>query len=115
MSSMKIRCAARKTNLPYNVIICHKLMKELQMDVIYSENVVVWDGVILPMQKIHNVKCIELKSMDQEDEEAIKKQSIRLGRINNANYKNNGLEQEVHKIIYLTKFQLIILLSCLKP
>ena len=41
-----------KQKLPYYVIIGRDLMKELQMDVPYSEYVVVWYGVRPPMQKI---------------------------------------------------------------
>ena len=52
--------------------------------------------------------------MDQEYPEAIKEQSIQLGRILDANYEKTYLEQEVNKLIHLTKFQRVILLSCLK-
>ena len=45
---MEIPCAIGK-NLPYNVIIGNDLMKGLQMDVLYSKYVVVWDGVRLTM------------------------------------------------------------------
>ena len=47
-------------------------MKELQTDVLYSEDVVVWGGVRLPMQKIYIIKWRDLKLMYQEDPEAIK-------------------------------------------
>ena len=49
--------------------------------------------------------------MDQEDPEAIKEQSIRLGRILDANYEKADLEQEVNRLIHLTKFQWVILPS----
>ena len=62
-------------------------MKELQMDVLYSEDVAVWDIVRLSRQKIHNVKWTDLNLTDQEDPQAIKEQSIRLGRILNANFR----------------------------
>ena len=55
------------------------------MDVLYSEDVVVWDGVRLPMQKIQNGKWMDLNLMDQEYPESIKYQSIQLGRILDAN------------------------------
>ena len=42
----------RKKNLPYDVIIGHNLMKQFQMDVLYSKYVVVLDGVQLPILKI---------------------------------------------------------------
>ena len=47
-------------------------MKELQMDILYSEDVVAWDGVRLPIQKIQSVKWTDLNLMDQEDPEDIK-------------------------------------------
>ena len=42
------------------------------------------------------------------------RKSICLSRILDANYKNADLEQEVNKLIHLTKFQRVILFSCLK-
>ena len=71
------------------------------MDVLYSEDAVVWDGVRPPMQKIQNGKWTDLNLMYQEDPEAIKEQSIRLGRILDANYEKADLEQEVDKLIHL--------------
>ena len=53
--------------VPFDVIICLNLMKELQMDVLYSEYVLVWEIVGLSMQKIHNVKCTDLNWTYQED------------------------------------------------
>ena len=89
-------------------------MKELQMDVIYSEDVVVWDSVRLTMQKIQNGKWTDLNWMYQEDQEAIKEQSIQLGRKIDANYEKSDLEQEVNKLIHLGKFQRVIWLSSRK-
>ena len=43
--------------------------------------------------------------MYQEDPEAIKEKSIRLGRVLNANDKKADLEQGVNKLIHITKFQ----------
>ena len=83
------------------------------MNVLYSEDVAAWDGVRLPMQIIQNVKWTELNLMDQEYTQAIKEKSIQLGRILDANYKKADLEQEVNKLIQLTKFQQVLLLSCL--
>ena len=62
----------QKQNPPYDVIMGKKLMKELQMGVIYSEDVLVLDRVKLQMQKIHNGECTDLNLMDQEDPESIK-------------------------------------------
>ena len=38
-----------KKKLPYDVIIGCYFMRELQMDGLYSEDLVVWEGVRLPM------------------------------------------------------------------
>ena len=112
--TQKFHVLPGKQNIPYDVIIGRNFMKELQMDVLYSLDVVVWGGVTLPMQKIPNGKWTDLNLMDQEDPEAIKEHYIRLGRIIDANYEKADLEQEVNKLIHLTKFQRVILLSCLK-
>ena len=40
-------------------------MKKLQTDVIYTEYIVVWYGVRLPMQKTQNGKWTEINLMDQ--------------------------------------------------
>ena len=39
---------------------------------------------------------------------------MRLGRTINANAEKADLEQEANKLTHLTKFQRVILLSCLK-
>ena len=66
------------------------------------------------MQKINNGKGADIKLMDPEYPDTTKEQSIRLGRIINANYEKDDLEQEVNKLIHLTKSQQLILPSCLK-
>ena len=57
---------------------------------------------------------MDLNFMDQGYPDSIQEQSIRLGRILDANYKKADLEQEVNKLTHLTKSQWVILLSCLK-
>ena len=57
---------------------------------------------------------MDLNLMDWKDPETIKEQSIHIIIILHANYKKADLEQEVNKVIQLTKFQRVILLSCLK-
>ena len=66
-------------------------MKELQMDVIYSEDVVVWDSVRLTMQKIQNGKWTDFNLMYKEDTEAIQEKPTRLGRITDTNYEKDDL------------------------
>ena len=95
-------CYRKNKNLPYDVIIGRDLMEELQIDVLYSEDVVVLDGIIMPMQKIQNGRWPDLNLMNQEDPEANKEHSIWLRRIFDANYKKADLRQEVIKLIHLT-------------
>ena len=66
------------------------------------------------MQKIQNGKWMELDLMDQRYLEAIKKQSTWIGRILDTNYEKADLEQEITRLIHLTKLEWVILLSCLK-
>ena len=68
----KFHVLPRKQKLPYDVIIGHDLMKDFQMGVFYSRDVILWDSVRLPMQKIQNRKWTGLNLIDQEDSEAIK-------------------------------------------
>ena len=63
------------------------------MNVLYLEDVVVWDGVRLPMQKIQNGKWMDLNLMYHGDPESIKEHSIRIGIIIYANYEKADLEQ----------------------
>ena len=39
--------------MPYDMIIGRDLMQSLKMDVLYSENTVVWDDLRLPMQQVN--------------------------------------------------------------
>ena len=52
--------------------------------------------------------------MDQEYPAAIQEKSIRLGRILNYNDEKADLEQEVNKLIHLTKPQRLVLISFIK-
>ena len=61
-----------KIKIPFDVIIGCDLMKELQMDILYSGYLIVWNGVRLPMHKIQNGKCTDLNLMDLEYPESIK-------------------------------------------
>ena len=57
---------------------------------------------------------MDLNLMDQEYPESTNEQYIHIGRIIDDKYEKANLEQEVNKLIHLTKFQRVILLSCLK-
>ena len=87
--------------LPYDMIIGRDLMKVLRMDVLYSENVIVWDELHLPMQEIksslNNVSNFNALVEDHVEPEAVKKQMDRLHRILDANYSTPNLEEEVAK------------------
>ena len=100
-------------NIFYDVITGRNLMEKFQMDVLYLEDVVVRDDVQMPMQKIQNGNLTDLNLMDQDNPEAIKEQYKQIRIIIDANYKKADLEQEVNKLIHLTKFQRVILCSCL--
>ena len=86
----------------------------MQIDAFYSEDVVVWDGVRLPMHKTQNGKWTDLDLIYKEYPEAIKEHSIQIGRLLDTNYKKSDLEQDINKLIHLTKFQRVILIICLK-
>jgi len=76
------------------------------MDVLYSQDVVTWDGIKLPMQKIQDSKWKDLNLLD-DDPEAVKVQSKRLQQI-------LDLDKEVSEMTHLTDFQRVILLASLK-
>ena len=59
-------CYRKNKNLPYDVIIGCDLMEELQIDVLYSEDVAVWGGIRPTMYKIQNGKWTDLNLMDQK-------------------------------------------------
>lgn len=99
--------------LPYDIIIGRDLMKELNMDVLYSQDVVTWDGIKLPMQKIQDSKWKDLNLLD-DDPEAVKVQSKRLQRILDNTYAKANLDKEVSEMTHLTDFQRVILLASLK-
>ena len=83
------------------------------MDVLYSQDVVTWDGIKLPMQKIQDSKWKDLNLLD-DDPEAVKVQSKRLQRILDNTYAKANLDKEVSEMTHLTDFQRVILLASLK-
>ena len=110
----KFHVLPEKENLPYDAIIGRYFMKELQIDVIYSEYVLVWESVRLIMQKIQNGKWTDLNLTDQENPGDIKEQIKRLGRILDTNDEKADLELEFIKLTHFTKYQQVILLGCIK-
>ena len=104
--------------LPYDMIIGRDLMKVLRMDVLYSENVILWDDLRLPMQEIKssfsNVSDFNALVQDHAEPDAVKEQMDRLHRILDANYETPDLEEEVAKMTYLNPEQRMLLLALLK-
>ena len=64
--------------MPYDMIIGRDLMKSLKMDVLYSENVIIWDELRLSMQEINTSFCstsdFNALVEDHMESEAIKDQ-----------------------------------------
>ena len=58
------------------MIIGHDLLKSLKVDVLYSENVIVWDELCLPMQQINtsirNMVDFNALVEDHAEPEAVK-------------------------------------------
>ena len=99
------------------MIIGRDLMRKLKMDVLYSDNVVTWDELRLPMHKVkakgkwHNFNALV---EDQAESESVKDSMSRLTRILDANYDTPVLEDEVAKMTHLNPIQRNLLLTLLK-
>ncbi len=53
------------------MIIGRDLMRELKMDVIYSDNIVTWDVLTLPMQQDkQNVSWIDMEALFKDTTES---------------------------------------------
>ena len=103
--------------LPYDMIIGRDLMRKLKMDVLYSDNVVTWDELRLPMHEVKsNGEWYDFNALveDQAESESVKDSMSRLTRILDANYDTPDLEVEVAKMTHLTAIQRTLLLALLK-
>jgi hypothetical protein len=104
--------------MPYDMIIGRDLLHTLKMDVLYSENVVVWDDLRLPMQEVNKSsgkwQDFDVLVEDHAESDSIKEQMGRLHRILDANYDTPDMEEEVEKMTHLTKLQRNLLLALLK-
>ena len=103
--------------LPYDMIIGRDLMRKLKMDVLYSDNVVTWDELRLPMHEVEaNGKWHDFNALleDQAESESVKDSMSRLTRILDANYDTPVLEDEVAKMTHLNPIQRNLLLALLK-
>ena len=104
-----------ESKLPYDFIIGRDLMRALKIDVLYSENVVVWDDLRLPMQEVKN-KFTDFHAILEtaSDSDSVKQQMSRLTRILDANYDKPDLDQEVAQMTHLNPEQQVLLLALLK-
>ena len=86
------------SKLPYDFIIRRDLMRALKINVLYSEGVINWDNLRLPMQEVKS-KLIDFNAIieDASESEAVKQQTTRLTKILDAKYEKPNLEMEVAK------------------
>ena len=87
------------------------------MDVLYSDNVVTWDELKLPMHEVSATgKWHDFNALveDHAESESVKDSMTRLTRILDANYDTPVLEDEVAKMTHLNPIQRNLLLALLK-
>ena len=113
----KFHVLPEDSRLPYDMIIGRDLIRKLKMDVLYSDNVVTWDKLRLPMHKVKaNGEWHDFNALveDQAESESVKDSMSRLTRILDANYDTPDLEAEVAKMKHLNAIQRTLLLALLK-
>ena len=99
------------------MIIGRDLMRKIKMNVLYSDNVVTWDELKLPMHEVsatgkwHNFNALV---EDHAESESVEDSMSRLTRILDANYDTPVLEDEVAKMTNLNPIQRNLLLALLK-
>jgi hypothetical protein len=73
------------------MIIGRDLMRKLKMDVLYSSEAIVWDGLRLPMQEVKN-NFMDFNAIieDTTESDSVKEQMKRMNRILDANYEKPG-------------------------
>ena len=96
------------------MIIGRDLMRKLKMDVLYSSEAIVWDGLRLPMQEVKN-NFMDFNAIieDTTESDSVKEQMNRMNRILDANYEKPDLKAEVAKMTHLTDFQQTLLKALL--
>ena len=111
----KFHVLPEKTSLPYDMIIGRDLMRKLKMDVLYSNEAIVWDGLRLPMQEVKN-NFMDFNAIieDTTESDSVKEQMNRMNRILDANYEKPDLKAEVAKMTHLTDFQQTLLKALLR-
>ena len=113
----KFHVLPEDSKLPYDMIIGRDLMRKLKIDVLYTENIVKWDELRLPMHEVKaNGEGHDFNALveDQAESESVKDSMSRLTRILDANYDTPDLEAEVAKMMHLTAIQRSLLLALLK-
>jgi hypothetical protein len=113
----KFHVLPENSRLPYDMIIGRDLMRKLKMDVLYSDNVVTWDELKLPMHKVQakgNWHDFNALVEDQAESESVKDSISRLTRILDANYDTPDLVAEVANMKHLNANQRSLLLALLK-
>lgn len=98
--------------LPYDFIIGRDLLSELKMDILYSDNIVTWDDLKLPMQEVTSKeKLIDFNAIieDKAESASVKEQMSRLTRILDANYEKPDIDKEVDKMTHLNPMQRVAL------
>ena len=104
------------SNLPYDMIIGRDLLRELKMDVLYSDNEVVWDDLRLPMNQVKvDNRWIDFEALfeDNTESDTVKDGMKRLVRILDANYDTPDIPEEVSKMKHLNDEQKNLLLEVL--
>ena len=77
------------SKLPYDMIIVRDLMRKLKMYVLYSDNVVTWDELKLPMYEVSATgKWHDFNALveDHSESETVKDSMTRVTRILDTNY-----------------------------
>ena len=99
------------------LIIGRDLMRKLKMNILYSDNVVTWDELKLPMHEVSATGKWHIFNAlveDHAESESVKDSMSRLTRILDANYDTPVLEDEVAKMTHLNPIQRNLLLALLK-
>ncbi len=99
-----------KNNLGYDMIIGRDLMQELGMDLVFSENVVTWEGTKIPMRDFKRLKKYKLKSKELNviiqgsDEPIVTEEATnRMLKILDSTYKKADLKEVIKKAIHLSE------------
>ena len=65
---MELPIIARVSKIPYDIILGQDILKALNIDILYSEDKVIWDNLSLPIQEIKFDKWHEKGVVNYTDE-----------------------------------------------